>query len=166
MVTRVFKHLFVHPWRLRSAFPPATLDAIEVAIKASEARHRGQVRMVIETALPIHKVARGHTSRQRALEVFGQCRVWDTEENTGVLIYVMLAEHALEIVADRGLAHKVGQGEWDAIVRKMEASYRKGEFLEGSLAGIDAITHVLEGHFPPGRENPNELPDRPIILGS
>ena len=107
---------------------------------------------------------RGLSSRHRAIEVFGQIRVWDTEENSGVLIYVLLAEHRLEIVADRGLAKRVEQGEWDAIARDMQAAYAKGQFLDGSVAGIEAITRLLEQHFPPGAANPNELPDRPLIL--
>jgi uncharacterized membrane protein len=164
MVNRILKHLFAHPWQLRSAFPRATLDAIEAAIKASETRHRGELRFVIETALPVHRVARGHTSRQQAIEVFSHLKVWDTEENSGVLIYVLLAEHTLEIVADRGITHRVEQHEWDAIARSMQTAFRKGEFLQGSLAGIEAITQLLEQHFPPGEGNPNELPDRPVIL--
>ncbi|MGA7180602.1 MAG: TPM domain-containing protein [Thiobacillaceae bacterium] len=164
MVTRIFKHLFSHPWQLSSAFPRATLDAIESAIKTSETRHRGELRFVIETALPVHRVARGHTSHQQAIEVFSQLKVWDTEENIGVLIYVLLAEHKLEILADRGLMHKVDQHEWDAIAQTMQTAYRKGEFLEGSLAGIEAITRLLERHFPPEANKSNELPDRPLII--
>ena len=164
MVARVFKHLLAPPWRLRTAFPRSTLDAIEAAIKASETRHSGELRFVIEAALPLLELMRGLSSRHRAIEVFGQIRVWDTEENSGVLIYVLLAEHRLEIVADRGLAKRVEQGEWDAIARDMQAAYAKGQFLAGSTAGIEAITRLLEQHFPPGGANPNELPDRPLIL--
>jgi uncharacterized membrane protein len=164
MVNRILKHMFANPWQLRSAFPSTTLDAIEAAIKASETRHRGELRFVIETALPVHRVMRGHTSHQQALDVFSQFRVWDTEENSGVLIYVLLAEHRLEIVADRGLAKKVDQREWDAIAQRMQTAFKGGEFLQGSLAGIDAITHLLEQHFPPGDGNPDELPNRPVIL--
>jgi uncharacterized membrane protein len=164
MVARVFKHLFSPPWRLRTAFPRSTLDAIEAAIKASETRHSGELRFAIETSLPVVEVMRGMASRHRAIEVFSQMRVWDTEENSGVLIYVLLAEHGLEIVADRGLARQVEQREWDAIAQDMQTAYAKGQFLEGSVAGIEAITRLLERHFPPGASNPNELPDRPTIL--
>jgi uncharacterized membrane protein len=164
MVARVFKHLFAPSWRLSTAFPRATLDAIEAAIKASEGRHSGELRFVIETALPLLDVMRGTSSRHRAIEVFGQTRVWDTEENSGVLIYVLLAERRLEIVADRGLAKRVEQREWDAIAQDMQAAYGNKQFLQGTVAGIEAITRLLEQHFPPGAANPNELPDRPVIL--
>jgi len=164
MVSRILKHFFDHPWRLRSAFPRATLGVIEAAIKASETRHRGELRFAIESALPVHLVMRGHTSRQRALDIFSQLKVWDTDENSGVLIYVLLAEHKLEIVADRGITHRVEQKEWNAIAHTMESAYRNGDFLNGSLAGIDAITRLLDQHFPPGHRNPNELPDRPVII--
>ena len=159
-----FQTPFSPPWRLRSAFPRSTLDTIEAAIKASETHHSGELRFAIETTLPALDVMRGMSSRHRAIEVFSQMRVWDTEENSGVLIYVLLAEHGLEIVADRGLARRVEQGEWDAIARDMKASYARGQFVEGSIAGIDAITRLLKRHFPPGASNPNELPDRPTIL--
>lgn len=164
MVARVLKHLFLPPWRLGTAFPRSTLDAIEAAIKASESRHSAELRFVIETSLPVLEVMRGKSSRHRAVEVFGRMRVWDTEENSGVLIYVLLAEHRLEIVADRGLAKRVEQREWDAISRDMLAAYAQGQFLQGSVAGIEAITGLLERHFPPGASNPNELPDRPVLL--
>lgn len=164
MVARALKHLFSPPWHLSSAFPRATLDAIEAAIKASETRHSGELRFAIEATLPLREVMRGMSSRHRAVEVFGRIRVWDTEENSGVLIYVLLAEHRLEIVADRGLTKRVEQRGWDAIARDMQAAYAKGQFLAGSVAGIEAITRLLEQHFPPGEANPNELPDRPVIL--
>ncbi len=164
MVARVFKHLFSSPWRVRTAFPRSTLDAIEAAIKASETRHGGELRFAIETTLPPLDVLRGMSSRHRAIEVFSQMRVWDTEENSGVLIYVLLAEHGLEIVVDRGLTRRVEQREWDAIALAMQAAYAKRQFVEGSVAGIEAITRLLELHFPPGVSNPNELPDRPTIL--
>ncbi len=164
MVARVLKHLFSPPWRLRTSFPRSTQDAIEAAIKGSEIHHSGELRFVIEVDLPVLDILRGMSSRHRAIEVFSQLKVWDTEENSGVLIYVLLADHALEIVADRGLARHVEQTEWDAIALDMQAAYAKGEFLTGSVAGIEAITRLLERHFPPGAANPNELPDRPTIL--
>jgi uncharacterized membrane protein len=164
MVNRILKHLFSHPWQLKAAFPRATLDAIEAAIKESETGHRGELRFAIETALPVIRIARGHSSRQRAIEVFSELGVWDTEENSGVLVYVLLAEHALEIVADRGITRKVDQREWDAIAHDMQSEFRKGNFRKGSLAGVKAISHLLDQHFPPGEHNPNELPDRPVIL--
>lgn len=164
MVSRVFKHLFAHPWQLRSAFPHDTLDAIEAAIKASETRHRGELRFAIETSLPALRVMRGHTSRQRAVEVFNRLGVGHTRGNSGVLIYLLLAEHRLEIVADSGISHKVEQGEWDAIAGEMQAAFRQGEFRAGALAGIEAVTRLLVRHFPPGDNNPDELPNRPVII--
>lgn len=164
MVTRLFRHLTTFGWRLKSTFPAATLDAIEAAIRTSEKSHRGELRFVIEPALPAVAVMLGKTSRERALDVFSQLKVWDTEENTGVLIYVLLADRALEIVADRGIARKLGQDEWDRIARDMLAEFRTGQYERGALSGIEAISALLAEHFPATADNINELPDRPVIL--
>jgi uncharacterized membrane protein len=102
--------------------------------------------------------------RERALQLFASLRVWDTEENSGVLIYLQLVDHRIEIVADRGINRKVEQGAWDAICRRMETAFRGGGFEAGALAAIDEITRLLSRHFPAGPSNPDELPDRPVII--
>jgi uncharacterized membrane protein len=163
-IRRWLIHAFMPPWRWRTAFPRAVLDAIEAAVRRSEATHRGEIRFAIENALAPWAALRGKTAHERAIEVFAQSRVWDTEENTGVLIYVLLADRRVEIVADRGIAKKVAQSEWDAVARVMQEAFRQGNFRAGALAGIEQVGAILARHFPAGQVNPDELPDRPLIV--
>ena len=162
MVSRILKHLFLPPWMARSAFPLSSLKEIERAIKASERRHRGEIRFAVEGALPVGQLR--DTTRQRAREVFAQLDVWDTEENTGVLIYVQRVDRRIEIVADRGIVARVPQAEWDALCRAMESRFRRNEYLDGALEAIEGVTRILERHFPARDANPNELPDKPAVL--
>jgi len=141
-----------------------TLDRIGAAIKSSERRHRGEIRFVIEGALDFLPVARGLNPRERALHVFSLLRVWDTGENSGVLIYVQLVDRDIEIVADRGIAARIPQPEWDAICGRMQAAFASERFEEGALAGITEVSALLERHFPAGASNVDELPDRPVVL--
>jgi uncharacterized membrane protein len=164
MVSRWLRHLIASPILLRRRFPPALLAEVQEAIRASELLHNGEIRFAVETALPFSALWKGITARQAAVEAFGNLRVWDTEANSGVLIYLLLADHDLEIVADRGIAAKVEQAEWDDIAKHMEQHYRAGNFREGSLEGIRRVTELLARHFPPGERNPNELSDKPVIL--
>jgi uncharacterized membrane protein len=159
---RVLRHLFIPDWLAMRAFPTASLEAIERAIKASEARHRGELCFAVEGALPFQLLKL--STRQRAEQVFAEMRVWDTAENSGVLIYVQLLDHAIEIVADRGIAARVPQSEWDAICRAMEAQFRRREFVPGAVEGIGHATALLSQHFPAGAHNADELPNRPVIL--
>jgi uncharacterized membrane protein YgcG len=163
-VGRIARHLMTTHWRVRRAFPRATLEAIEGAIRASEARHAGEIRFVVEGALDIAPLLRGQAARERALDVFSSLRIWDTENNNGVLIYLLLADHAVEVIADRGIHARVGDGPWQAICRDMEAAFRRGDYRAGVLGGIDAVNRHLAQHYPAGMDNKNELPDRPIIL--
>ena len=159
-----FKHLFAPDWLVYRAFPRAALKRIEAAIGQSEAAHRGELRFAVEAGLDLLPLLRGLTPRQRALDVFSRLRVWDTEENSGVLIYVQLVDRDIEIVADRGISAKVGQAQWDAICHRMEEAFRARRFEAGVLEGIAEITTLLTTHFPARRENPDELPDRPVVL--
>jgi uncharacterized membrane protein len=161
---RIFRHLFLPQWSIGLAFPRRVQQAIEQAIAASEKRHDAELRFAVEAGLPLAALLRGQTSRQRAVEVFSQLRVWDTENNSGVLIYVQLIDRKVEILADRGINALVPQIEWDAICRRIEQSYRKGDFEQGTLAAIEEITVRLARHFPPRETNPNELPNRPVVL--
>lgn len=158
-------HTFIAPWRVRKLFPNATLKTIEVAIQQSESQHSGELRFVIENSLTTRQIGVGLSSRQRAVEVFSNLRVWDTEENSGVLIYLLLAERTVQIIADRGINKKVAQSEWDSIVQAMQNQFRQGDFQAGSVTGIERITTLLAQHFPADADNPNELPDAPVILG-
>ncbi|HUP95937.1 MAG TPA: TPM domain-containing protein [Burkholderiales bacterium] len=161
---RALRHLMAAPWRVRRAFPRHTLEAIEAAIGASERRHRGEIRFAVEGALEFLPVARGLTARDRALELFSVLKVWDTEENTGVLIYVQLIERDIEVVADRGISRLIAQQDWDGICRRMEEAFRAGRYEAGVNAGIAEVSDLLARHFPSGAANLDELPDQPVVL--
>ncbi len=122
------------------------------------------MRFVVEANLPVHGLWRGQSTRARAVELFSQLRVWDTEHNSGVLIYLQLIDRRVEIVADRGIDARVGQAFWDAVCRRMEAAFHVGQFEAGALAALSEITRALKEHFPASDSNPNELPDRPLLL--
>ena len=162
---RLVRHAAATHWRTRMLFPSASLDAIERAITRAELTHAGEIRFAVETALtPLH-VLHGMTPRTRAFEVFAHLRVWDTELNNGVLVYVQVADRDVEIVADRGFEGRVSPPEWEAVCRLMEEHYRAGRFEAGSIAGVDAIAQLLARHFPQGASNKgNQLPDRPTLL--
>jgi uncharacterized membrane protein len=161
---RALKHLFTPPWLVRRTFPARTLTRIEVAISESEKKHRGEIRFAVDGPLDFLAVLRGLTPRDRALEVFSSLRVWDTAENTGVLIYLQLVDHDIEIVADRGVSARIGSVQWEAICHRMEEAFRGGRFEGGVLAGIAEVTELLALHFPAGDKNPDELPNRPVSL--
>jgi uncharacterized membrane protein len=161
---RIARHLMATKWRINRAFPSDTLSAIDRAIKASEATHRGEIRFAVEGALHIEPLLRGQTARERAIDVFSQLRIWDTERNSGVLIYLLLADRDVEIVADRGIDAKVGPQEWERICRKMEAAFRQADYEGGVVAGIQEVTRHLAEHFPPIGDDRNELPDNPVAL--
>ena len=162
MVSRALRHLFTPDWVARRAFPTETLRAIEHAVKDSERRHRGEIRFAIEAGLsPAHLRI---STRERARQVFAQLGVWDTEENSGVLVYVQLVDRRIEIVADRGIARRVAQAEWDAVCRAMEHAFKHHQYQAGAVAAIGAVTDILARHFPATGANPNELPDKPAVL--
>jgi len=158
----MLKHLLTPHWWALRVFPSDVLRQIEGAIKASERQHDGELRFAVEAGLPFGFLR--SPARKRAEALFAQLRVWDTEHNSGVLIYVQLVDRRIEIVADRGIAARVAQSEWAAICRAMESSFKKNHYLEGALLAISAITAILARHFPPRGRNPNELPDKPVVL--
>src|SRR6185295_17841433 len=155
-MVRILKHLFTPHWLALRAFPHSTLAKIEQAVKSSERLHRGEIRFAVEASL--HLASLRLSTRQRARQVFSQLGVWDTADNSGVLIYVQLIDHRIEIVADRGIAAKVAQAEWDAVCRTMEQAFRQDHYDAGALAAIQAVTAILARHFPAAGMNPNELP--------
>lgn len=161
---RVLKHLFAPDWLVYRALSRPALRRIEAAIKRSERSHRGELRFAVEAGLDVLPLLKGVTPRSRALDVFSRLRVWDTDENSGVLIYLQLVDRNIEIVADRGISAKVDQREWDSICRRMEAAFRARRFEEGVLEGIQDITALLAKHFPARGANPDELPDKPLVL--
>ncbi|HEY6456854.1 MAG TPA: TPM domain-containing protein [Steroidobacteraceae bacterium] len=147
-IKRICRHLLMTHWQVNSAFPPAVRDAIAAAISASRAAHVGQVFFAVEGALHVSPLFKGQTAQQRALEVFSHLRVWDTEHNNGVLIYLLLADRAVEIVADRGVYSRVDAGEWGRICRQMEAAFKEKNYEAGVIAGIQSATRQLIQHFP------------------
>jgi uncharacterized membrane protein len=161
---RLAQHLLMTPWQLRRAFAPHTLEAIQAQIAASERSHAGQIRFAVEGSLPRIDLLRQQSARERALEVFSLLRVWDTEQNNGVLIYLLLADRDVEIVADRGMAARVSAQEWESICQVMEQAFRQGRFEEGALEGIRAVTRLMVVHFPASTEEGNELPDQPVVM--
>jgi uncharacterized membrane protein len=163
-IRRIARHLVEHHWRARRVFTPAVLDDIEQAIKAGEATHCGQVRIVVEGALDGRPLFRNQVARERALDIFSHLRIWDTAHNNGVLIYLLLADRKVEIVADRGIDTKVGATRWEAICRDMETNFRSGQFKTGVIKGIAAVSRELAKYFPPDAHPRNELPDKPIVI--
>lgn len=163
-IARIGKHL-ISENAARRLFPASALDAIQKAIVAGELRHQDQVCFAIEGALPFGEVVRGRTPRERAHEVFAHLRVWDTQNNSGVLIYLLIADHAIEIVADRGIATRVPQADWLAICERMRQRFIAKDFVQGAVAGVNAVSDILAAHFPSdGTRIANELPDRPVLL--
>jgi uncharacterized membrane protein len=163
-VKRFFKHALTTRHHLRRAFPPSTLAAIEAAIKTSETAHVGEIRFAVEGALDGRPLLSGQSARERAIDVFSQLRIWDTEHNNGLLIYVLLADRAVEIVADRGIHSKVTAHEWSTVCRQMEAAFRRSDYEGGVISGIKAVTHHLTTHFPADGRSGSELPDAPVVL--
>jgi uncharacterized membrane protein len=163
-IKRIGKHLVEHRWRARRIFTPKVLDSIEQAINAGEATHSGQVRFVVEGALDGAPLFRDQPARGRALDIFSHLRIWDTANNNGVLIYLLLADRRVEIVADRGIDEKVGAGGWAKICRDMEADFKAGNFEAGVIKGIEAVSRQLAAYFPPDAHPRNELPDKPVVI--
>jgi uncharacterized membrane protein len=163
-IKRIGKHLVEHRWRVRRIFPPQVLTLIEQAIKAGETTHSGQVRFVVEGALDGAPLFRDQPARDRAIDIFSQLRIWDTAHNNGVLIYLLLADRDVEIIADRGIDAKVGATGWEKICQSMEADFRAGNFTGGAIKGIQSVSRQLAAHFPKHGMGPNELPDEPVVI--
>jgi uncharacterized membrane protein len=161
---RALRHLFTDQWSVRRAFPPAAMRAIRDKISEQEQRHGGELRFAVEASLPLLHLWHGQDARSRATELFGQLRVWDTEHNSGVLIYLLLADKRVEIVADRGIHNKVGGAGWSAICGEMQRAFAAGRFEHGVTFGVAAISDLLAMHFPRGEADANELPNEPLVL--
>jgi uncharacterized membrane protein YgcG len=162
---RILKHRAFDDTDTRRAFGPALLERLRQRVATSEQRHSGEIRVCVEAGLPLSYLWRGSTARERAITMFGKLRVWDTAHNNGVLIYLLLAEHAIEIVADRGLNAHVSHDDWARVVAGMREAFRARRYEEGLNAAIDAVDAVLARHFAidAAATNPNELPDTPHV---
>lgn len=161
---RMLKHLMIPDWLARRGFSASDLVAVTAAIGDSERRHRGELRFVIEGALPVGALLQQITVRQRAIQLFSELRVWDTADNSGVLIYVQLIDRRVEILADRGINALVAQSEWDAICRQMEVAFGAGQWRNGAVNAVTRAGDLLAQHFPATENNPNELPDSPLVI--
>ena len=148
----------------RRAFPPATLAAVGAAIAAGEREHRGELRLIVEAALPLHAAWAGMGNRQRAVALFAEHGIWDTEDNCGVLIYVNLAERKVDIVADRAIARRIDGATWQALCNTLTQGYMQGRFHDSTLAAVAGVNALLRSHFPAEGARANELPDQPLIL--
>jgi uncharacterized membrane protein len=163
-IKRIARHLVQYHWRARQIFPPDVLARIEQAVRRGEATHSGQVRFVVEGALDGVPLFRNQPARARALDVFSHLRIWDTAHNNGVLIYLLLADRDVEIIADRGIDAKVGAAGWESICHAMESEFASGQFERGVIGGIEAVSRQLARHFPPQASPANELPDAPVVM--
>jgi uncharacterized membrane protein len=162
---RIFRHRWLDESDTRRAIPPELSQRLGQRVAASERRHTGEIRIYVEAGLPLGYLWRDATPRERAIAMFGKLRVWDTEQNNGVLIYLLLAEHAIELVADRGLAQRVPNEEWQAIVARMGSAFREGRFEDGLTQALAEVSALLVQHFPlaAGAADSNELPDEPVL---
>lgn len=164
VASRIAANLFRARGALRRRFDPATLIRIQQAIEDGERTHAGEIVFAVESRLSPFEVLQGVDARGRALDAFAQLRVWDTQANTGVLVYVLLAEHRIELVADRGIHARAGEGEWQRICELVAAGFRRDAPADGVVAAVNALHALLRLHFPATTDNPRELPNRPIVL--
>ena len=164
-IRRLLRHRWLDESDTRRAIPRDMVERLKQRVAASERRHSGEVRICVEAGLPTSYILRGATPRERAVAMFGKLRVWDTEDNNGVLIYLLLAEHAIEIVADRGLSKRVDPAEWKQIVVRMGSAFRDKRFEDGLTQALGEVSALLVEHFPlaPGAADTNELPDEPVL---
>ena len=165
-LARLLRHRWFDESDTRRALDPQALDRIQQRIAASERAHTGEIRVCVEAGLPLSYLWRGASARERAVSMFGKLRVWDTEANNGVLIYLLLAEHQIEIVADRGIARHAPSGHWESIVNGMRQEFRAGRFEPGLLQAIGAVEVLMLQHFAQveGQHNPDELPNQPHVV--
>ena len=163
---RIWRHQWMDEADVRRVLPDAAMERLAARVAASERRHSGEIRICVEAGLPLSYLRRNASARERAVTLFGKLRVWDTEHNNGVLIYLLLAEHAIEIVADRGIDAHVDDAEWAAMAQRMGASFREGRFEDGLTQALEEMSALLVTHFPLAENQPdtNELPDAPVVL--
>ncbi|MEP6790099.1 MAG: TPM domain-containing protein [Ramlibacter sp.] len=164
-IQRILRHRWLDPSDSHKAIPADMVERLKRRVAASESRHSGEIRICVEASLPTSYLWRGATSRERAVKMFGKLRVWDTEHNNGVLVYLLLAERAIEIVADRGLNSRVAPAEWQRIVGAMSASFQQARIEDGLTQALEEVSALLVQHFAlgTGERNANELPDDPVL---
>ena len=161
---RLLRHLMTPQWWVLRAFDRPTLDAIEQAVTRAEHGHRGELRFVVEGLLPLGHLLSDTTPRERAAELFAELRVWDTEQNSGILIYVQMADRCVEVLGDRGISARVPQAAWDELCRTLEGAFSAGDYRGGAVAAITRAGQLLTEQFPVAADNPDEMPDRPVVV--
>ena len=166
---RVLRHRSLDLRDTQRAIPPDMVERLMARVAASEQRHTGEIRICVEASLPSSYIWRGASARERAVMMFSKLRVWDTARNNGVLVYLMLADHAIELVADRGIAAHVPDRHWQDMVARMAGAFRDGRYEDGLTQALEEVSAVLVEHFPAvdatgaPQANPNELPDAPLL---
>lgn len=162
---RIFRHRWLDEDDTRRAIPPDLVERLARRVAASEQRHTGEIRIYVEAGLPLSYLWRDATPRERAVAMFGKLGVWDTEQNNGVLIYLLLAEHAIEVVADRGAARHIDPAQWQEVVQHMSQAFRESRFEDGLTHALEEVSALLVRHFPagPGDANPDQLPNEPVL---
>jgi uncharacterized membrane protein len=163
-LSRLIRHLRTTAGNGRRVFPPSTLKAIEAAITEGESLHRAEVRVIVEPSLSLSAVWNGVGSRDRARDLFAHYGVWDTQENCGVLVYINLADHKVEIVADRGVGKAIAAKEWQAICRMMTQGYAEGRYHDATIAALRELNALLRAHYPDDGSSHNQLSNRPVVL--
>lgn len=165
-LARILRHRWLDERDARRALGAGALERIQARVAQSERRHSGEIRVCVEAGLPLSYLRRDATARERAVTLFGKLRVWDTENNNGVLIYLLMAERRIEVVADRGLNQRVDDAQWRELLAGMAAAFKAGQFEPGLMQAIDVVDRLLARHFPlgDGAANPNELPDAPLVI--
>lgn len=169
MLLQRFRRMLRHRWLdeddTRRAIPADLVERLAQRVAASEQRHTGEIRIYVEAGLPLSYLWRDASPRERAIAIFGKLGVWDTQQNNGVLIYLLLAEHAIEVVADRGAARHIDHAQWQEVVRHMSQAFREGRFEDGLTHALEEVSALLVRHFPaaPGDSNADELPDEPVL---
>ncbi|WCL47643.1 TPM domain-containing protein [Leptospira sp. GIMC2001] len=163
-VKRFFKHLFITQSHSKKYFPQASLDKIKAVITESEKKHDAEIVFAIESSIQPIAAMQNYSARSRSIDVFSQLRVWDTEANNGVLVYLLLADHDIEIVADRGINKVAGEHFWEEVCKKMEENFRNGNFETGVIEGINMITDILAKYYPKNNKKSNEIPDSPVVM--
>jgi uncharacterized membrane protein len=165
-LARLLRHRWLDTGDALRALGSDGVERLQARIRASEAQHTGEIRVCVEAGLPLSYLWRDASPRERAIALFGKLRVWDTEANNGVLIYLLLADHAIEVVADRGVDRHVGADHWPQVVARMGEAFARHRFEDGLAQAIDAVHEVLIAHYalPEGQRNVNELPDTVVVL--
>lgn len=164
MFRRWLQNLGIAHFALRRRFPAETLAAIDSAIAVSERTHSAEIRCAIETKLAPRRLYAGQDSAARARQLFASLGMWDTAGNNGVLLYVLLAEQKIEIVADRGFVAHVTNEQWDDICKEVAAAFAAGNYGPGVLNAVDRISALACRYFPGDGNDGNELPDRTVVL--